>query len=90
MFDIPHEGTDADFLVAFVEFADGKEDGLDLFVVDHGEYGVVHFGPCVGAAVWVAVDVSASLHILPEGEATDVEGVEQVFHSFGISLVEYY
>ena len=88
LFDVPYEGADSYFLVAFVEFADGKEDGFYFFVVDDGEYGVVHFGPGVGAAVGVAVDMAAALHVFPEGEASYVEGVEQVFYTFGVGLVE--
>ena len=89
LFDVPDEGPDADLFVAFVEFAHGEEQVFHLVVVDHGHDGVVHFGPSVGAAVRVAVEVAASLHILPEGESADGEYVEQVFHALGVGLIEY-
>ena len=42
----------------------------------------------MGAAVRVAVDVATALNVFPEGEATDVEGVEQVLDALGVGLVE--
>ena len=90
LLDIPNEGADTYLFVAFVQFADGKEEGFDLVVVDDGHDGVVHFGPGVGAPVWVAVGMAASLHIFPKGEATDFKHVEHVFNTFGVGLIEYY
>ena len=90
MFNIPYESPDADLFVALVEFADGEEELVDLVVGDDGHDGIVEFGPGVGAAVWVADLVAASLDVLPEGEAADAEGVEHVFHSFVVGLVVYY
>lgn len=90
MLDVPDECAHAYLFVAFVQFADGKEEGFDLVVVDDGHDGVVHFGPGVGAPVWVAVGMAASLHIFPKGEATDFKHVEHVFNTFGVGLIEYY
>ena len=89
MFDVPDKGADAYFLVAFVEFADGEEDFFYLVVVDYGHDGVVHLGPGVGAAMGVAVDVAASLNVLPEGESTDGEHVEHVFYALVVGLIVY-
>ena len=36
MFDVPDEGADSYFLVAFVEFADGDEEVFNFVVVDDG------------------------------------------------------
>ena len=88
MLNVPDEGADADFLVPLVEFADGEEDFFDLVVVDYGHDGIVHFGPGVGTAVGVAVDVATALYVFPKGEAADVEGVEQVLDTLGVGLVE--
>ena len=88
LFDIPDKGADADFLVALVKFAHGGEEAFYFVVLDDGHDGVVHFGPGVGATVRVAVDVAASLHILPEGEAADAEFVEHVFHALRVGLIE--
>ena len=90
MLDIPDECPDTDFLIALVEFADGQEEVLDLVVLDHGHDGVVEFGPGVGAAVGITDLMATALHILPEGEAADAEGVEHVFHALVVGLVVYY
>lgn len=89
-FDVPDESADADFLVAAVELTDGGEDFVDLAVVDNGEDGVVKLGPRVGAAMGVSVFMAAALDILPEGEATHVERVEQILDALIVGLVIYY
>lgn len=89
LFNIPNKCSNADFLVAFVEFAHGQEQVFHLAVVDNGEDGVVHLGPGVGAAMGVAVDVAASLNVLPEGESTDGEHVEHVFYALVVGLIVY-
>lgn len=89
LLDIPYEGADTYLFVAFVQLADGEEEVLHLTVVDNGEDGVVHFGPGVGAAMGVAVDVAASLNILPEGESPDGEHVEHVFYALVVGLIVY-
>ena len=89
LLDIPDEGADTYLFVAFVQFADGEEEVLHLAVVDNGEDGVVHLGPGVSAAMGVAVDVAASLNILPEGESTDGEHVEHVFYALVVGLIVY-
>ena len=87
LFDIPDEGADAYLLITFVEFADGGEKLVDLVVGDDGHDGVVEFGPCVGAAVRVADLMATALDVLPEGEASDAEGIEHVLHTFVVGLV---
>ena len=89
-FDVPDKGADADFLVAFVELSHCGEKLFNFVVVDDGEDGVVHFRPCVGAAVGVTIEVTPSLDVLPKGEAPYLQGVEHVFHAFVVGLVVYY
>ena len=88
--DGPDEGPDTDLFVALVEFADGEEEVLDFVVLDYGHDGVVEFGPGVGAAVRVSDFMTTALHVLPEGESADAEGVEHVFHTFVVGLIVYY
>ena len=88
--DGPDEGSDADLLVALVEFADSEEKVVDLVVGEDGEDGVVELGPSVGAAVGVADLVAAALDVLPEGEAPDAEGVEHELDAFVVGLIVYY
>ena len=87
---VPDEGSDADFFVAFVEFADGGEDVVNFFVGYDGEDGVVEFGPGVCAAMGVAVPVAASLYVFDHCEATHLERVEQILDALVVGLVVYY
>ena len=87
LLDIPYEGADTYLFVAFVQFADGEEEVIHLAVVDNGEDGVVELGPGVGSAVGISVVVATALHVLPEGESTDAEGVEHILGTFVVGLV---
>ena len=69
---------------------DGGEDVFYFVVGDDGEDGVVEFRPGVGAAVGVAVFMSATLNIFPEGETTHFERVEEVLDTLVVGLVVYY
>ena len=90
MLDVPNESADTYFLVAFVEFADSDEEVFYFVVVDNGQDGVVHFRPCVGTAMGVAVDIAAPLDVFPEGESPYGEYVKHIFDTFVVGLIVYY
>lgn len=85
--DGPNKGANTHFGVAFVETSDVEEKFLDLLVGDDGHDGVVHLGPGVGASMWVAVVVTATLDVLPEGESADAQFVEHEFDACVVGLV---
>ena len=90
LFDVPDEGTYSDLFITLVELADGIEQFINFVVGDYGQYGIVHFWPCVGATVWVTIDVTTPLDILPLGEASDAERVEHILDALVVGLVVYY
>lgn len=86
---VPYESSYTYFFVAFVQFAHGEKEGFNFVVSYHGEDGVVQFGPCVGATVWVAIFIASALNVLPKGEASDGQDIKHVFDTLRIGLIEY-
>ena len=63
------------------------EYGLHLVVFDKGEDGVVEGRPGVRAFVRLAVHPAAAGHLVPEGVAAALIGLEKLYHFPVIGLV---
>ena len=82
------EGAQTQDWVGPVDVAQAVHDELHAVIVADGEDGAVHTWPGVAAIVWLTIDRTAALRLLPAGETAHHAAVQGGEHVVSMRLIE--